>query len=294
MKNTLKHSIQIVAGLLFIASGLFKMIDSQGFSTLITRYGFSWAGNYSPVILSAEIILGFCLILNIKPKTTAMIVAIITTLFTISFAYAFFFRGVDDCGCMGSFIRIPPYVSFSRNILIIAGCIWIWKNFENHSIHTKDWKKWIVYIAGGTSLCISGYSLAKPLTEQGKIQVGDQLNTTVFRYMYDKVSTDTAIVFIFRPSCDHCWNVTENIKSIKRTPGFENVIGLTYANVDTSQYMREMKPNFEVIMYPTDELYNYVIGVPVLLVLENGKVIKKFRAGDVPCGPMLKKMLKEK
>ena len=290
MKNKLKRIIQVIAGIIFIASGTMKAIDSQSFANLIAAYGFDWAGGIAPVISSVEIILGLCLILDIRPKTTAAAATLITLLFTIVFSYAFFHRGIEDCGCMGSFIRVSPYISFSRNIVLIIGCFWIWLNFENTG-SISNWKKWSVYILGGISFYTSGYSLNNPLIEQDKIHEGEQINTTVIQCFKDKISKDTCIIFIFRPDCFHCWNTTENIKSIKRTSGFHNIIGITYFNEDTSQYMKEMKPNFEVLKYPTDELYNYIIGVPVLLVVKDGKVIKKIKSEDIPCGPLLRKML---
>ncbi len=293
MKIIIKQIIQILAGMLFIISGIFKSLDSQYFSSLINAYGFGWADHIVPIISSIEIILGLCLLLDIKPKTIAIIVMILTLLFTIGYLYAYFFRGVEDCGCMGTFIKIPPYLSVSRNILIIAGCLWIWINIKNEETRTRNWKIWIICLLGGISFYVSGYTLGTPLIEKSKIHIGDQINSTVLRYFDNKLSKDTCIVFIFRPDCYHCWNSTENVKSIKRTPGFSNVVGITYSEVDTTQFMKEMQPNFEVLKYPTSELYNYVIGVPILLVLENGKIIRIFKS-DIPCGPMLRKMLTEK
>jgi uncharacterized membrane protein YphA (DoxX/SURF4 family) len=290
MKNKLKRAIQIIAGTIFIVSGAMKAIDSQSFSNLISAYGFGWAGNIAPIISSVEIILGLCLILDILPKTTALTTTLITIFFTLGFSYAFFFRGIEDCGCMGSFVKVSPYISFTRNIILIIGCLWIWQYFENTDVRTKNWKKWTVYILGGMSLCVSGYTLGNPLVQKDKINVGEQINNTIFQCFDNKISTDTCIVFIFRPECNHCWNTTENIKSIKRTPGFTNVVGITYSDVDTSQFMKEMKPNFEVLKYPNTDLYNYIMGVPVLLILKDGKVIKRLDADDIPCGPMLRRM----
>jgi uncharacterized membrane protein YphA (DoxX/SURF4 family) len=295
MKNKLRLTIQIIAGIIFIISGALKAIDSQSFSSLIGSYGFGWAGSFAPFISATEIILGLCLILNIRPRTTVLIAASITIVFTFLFSYAFFFRGIEDCGCMGSFLKVSPYISLSRNVLIIIGCLWIWFTFKKIDVQTKNWKKWIVYVFGSLSLCISGYTLGKPLVEKVEkytIHEGDQINTTVFQCFNDKISKDTCIIFIFSPDCMHCWNVTENIKSIKRTPGFTNVIGITYFDSDTTRYMKEMKPNFEVLKYPTDELYDYVFGVPIFLVLKDGKVIKRIKPEDIPCGPMLRRMLK--
>lgn len=294
MKNKLRLTIQIIAGTIFIVSGALKAIDSQSFSSLISTYGFGWAGSIAPVISAIEIILGLCLILDIQPRTTILFTTAITIIFTLLFSYAFFFREIEDCGCMGSFVKVSPSISFGRNILIIIGCLWIWYNFKEINVQTRNWKKWIVYVLGGMALCVSGYTLGKPLVKKVEILTineGDQLNTSLFKCYNDKISRDTCVIFIFSPNCDHCWNVTENIKSIKRTPGFTNVIGVTYNDVDTTRYMREMKPNFEVLKYPTGELYDYAFGVPIFLVLKDGKVIKRIQPNDIPCGPMLRRML---
>jgi len=291
MKNKLKRAVQIIAGAIFIVSGAMKAIDSQSFSNLISAYGFDWGGNIAPIISSVEIILGLCLMLDIFSKTTALATTILSIFFTLAFSYAFFFRGIEDCGCAGSLVKVSPYISFTRNILIIIGCAWIYQNFENTDVQIKTWKKWTVFILGGISLYISGYTLEKPLFQKDKIDVGEQIDKTIFHYFADKISKDTSIIFIFRPACDHCWNMTENVKSIKRTPGFSNVIGITYSDVDTSQFMKEMKPNFEVLKYPNTDLYNYIMGVPVLLILKDGKVIKRFDANDIPSGPILRRML---
>ena len=290
MKNKLKRAIQIIAGIIFIASGATKAIDSQSFSNLISAYGFDWAGNIAPIISSAEIILGLCLMMNILPKATALAATVVTIFFTLGFTYAFFFRGIEDCGCMGSLVQASPSISFTRNILLIIGCAWIYRDGENTDTRTKGWKKLIVYIVGGISLYLAGYTLGNPLVQKDKIKVGEQINRTIFQCFENKISADTCVVFIFRPECDHCWNTTENVKSIKRTHGFANVIGITYSDVDTSQYMKEMEPNFEVLKYPNTDLYNYIVGVPVLLILDRGKVIKRFDAEEIPCGPMLRKM----
>lgn len=293
MKNKLRFVVQVIVGIIFIFSGIMKGLDSQSFYNLITAYGFGWAANVAPVISSVEIILGLCLILNIHPAKTSLLAAVFTLLFTLVFSYAFFFRHIEDCGCMGPLIKISAPASFARNILIIFGCAWIYQNTRNTESYLRNWKRWTVYILGALSLYISGYTLGgKPLLKKDKIHIGDQINATVFKYFDNKISQDTCIVFVFRPGCYHCWNTTENVKSIKRTAGFANVIGITYANSDTSEYMKEMNPNFEVVKYPNNELYNYIISVPVLLMLKDGKVIKKFEANDIPCGPILKKMLK--
>lgn len=291
MKVIIKRAILVLADLLFILSGFLKALDSQSFFVLINSYGLHWAGYSAPVICGIEIILGLCLILNIKPVTTSLITGLVTILFTIAFTYAYFFKGVEDCGCMGSFkfFKIPPYISFIRNILIITGCFWIWKFTNDKEPVISYWKKWTVCIIGGLSLCLSGYSLSANIISKNDVHIGDQVNINALHLFDDKISKGICCVFLFNADCNHCWNVTENVKSIKNIPKLQNVIGIVLHG-DTTEYMKEMKPNFPVYKYPTNELTDIFGEVPVLLLLKDGKVEMIFNLENIPCGQMLKRI----
>ena len=288
-----KRIVLIIIGLLFIISGALKAIDSIWFYILISNYGFGWAGYFAPLISSTEIILGICLILNILPKLTSIFVGLITFIFTIAFLYAYFFKGIEDCGCMGTFFKIPSYISFARNILIIMGCYWIWKTSEKDYKYVAIWKKWIVYIMAALSFGVSGYTLQKSIIDKNNIEVGEQANYSYLKYYNDIIAEGRSFVFIFSPNCRHCWNSTENVKSLKTIPEYKNVIGVTFADADTAEFMQTMKPNFNVYKYPTDELTDVIKEIPVLLVLDNGKVTKIFSVNNIPCGSILKKMEEE-
>jgi uncharacterized membrane protein YphA (DoxX/SURF4 family) len=292
MKLILKRTILILAGALFVFSGAMKAVDSQSFAILIDRYGAGWAGYGAPFISGIEIILGLCLILNIRPRLTSLIVGLLTVVFTIAFTYAFFVRGVQDCGCMGSFrfLKIPAFVSFARNILIIAGCFWIWRFTEDNNPQTSAWKKWVIYIVGSLSFCLSGYSLGAHFLNKNKIHVGDQIDAGALHQFNYMISKGTSFVFIFGADCYHCWNATENVKSIRGIPEFNNVIGIAMYG-DTTEYMTEMKPNFPVFKNPSAELGEVINEVPVLLMLKNGKIERIFKADNIPCGHMLKRMI---
>jgi uncharacterized membrane protein YphA (DoxX/SURF4 family) len=291
MKISLKTIVQLFIGILFIVSGILKAIDSGWFAGLISNYGFHWAAYLSPVISGLEIILGFCLILNISIRVTALIVGLMTAFFTFAYFFGFLFKNITDCGCMGTFISIPPIVSIIRNILIIIGCYWLWNISKDENSITPNWKKWAIYIIGGLSFCLSGSTLKESFIEKNKIKVGEQINKTVLQGYDSIISKGLSIVYIFSPNCGHCWNATEIVKSIKKTEGFGNVIGIAFPDADTTFYMKKMKPNYPVFVYPTNELSEVVKEAPVLLVIENGKVKMIFKSENIPCGEILIKLI---
>jgi uncharacterized membrane protein YphA (DoxX/SURF4 family) len=279
--------ILIIIGALYLFSGFTKAIDSQWFAVLIATYGFPWAGNISPVISGVEIVLGLCLILDIKPKITSLLVGLLTIIFTIIFAYGFFTKGVDDCGCMGPFIRIPSHISFARNILIIIGCYWIWDSVKNDNEPIPNWKKWVIYVIGSLSFCLAGSTLGMQLVDKSKIKVGDEVDATYLQEFQNIIGKGRSYVFIFSPGCGHCWNMTENVKTYKSIDTTNNVIGVTFPDEDTTKFMQEMRPNFKIFKYPTNELRN-IFEIPTFLVLENGRIIRIFKSDKIPCAQMLK------
>ena len=109
----------IVVGVFFIISGIGKVFNTAAFSGLILQYGLGYLMILAPLIVFAEILLGLFLVLLISPKRYSLISFILLIFFTIAFAYAHFYKGIDDCGCMGSLKHstISPFFSFMRNFI---------------------------------------------------------------------------------------------------------------------------------------------------------------------------------
>jgi len=278
--------ILIVIGILYLFSGLTKALDSQWFAVLIATYGFPWAGNISPLISGIEVVLGLCLILNIRPKVTVLLVGILTVLFTLVFGFAFFTKGVNDCGCMGPLITIPYQISFGRNVLIISGCYWVWDYYKNEKIPISNWKKWVIYIFGALTFCLAGSTLGMNIIDKSKARVGDQADKTYLRGYEGLISKGRSYVFVFSPGCGHCWNATENVKTFKTANDSNIVFGLTFPNEDTTMYMRQMRPNFQIFKYPGKDLKD-IFEIPSLLILENGRIVRIFKSDKIPCIQML-------
>ena len=283
--------IQILVGLLFLISGLLKALDAQDFARLISNYGSVWSGYIAPIIAGLEVILGLCLIFQIYPKYTSLVAIIVTLIFTVIFAYGYIFRGIQDCGCMGSLIKIPPSISFPRNIFIIIGCFWIWKQSSSTQINITKIKMWTIYVLSSLTFASAGFTLAEPFIDKNNIKVGENVYENFLIYYSRLLGTGRSFVFIFDTYCVRCWNATENVKSIKRIPEFSNLIGLTLPREDITEYKQKMQPNFQIYKYPTKEIFGIVKNFPVLLLIENGEIKWIFKSDDIPCGPLLKNML---
>jgi len=128
---------RIVVGVLFILSGLIKLNDPLGFSFKLEEY-------FSPAVLDLpflepyalaialfvvilEVILGITLLLGYQIRLTLWTLLGTILFFTFLTFYSAYFNKVTDCGCFGDAVKLTPWESFSKDvILLVLILILIW------------------------------------------------------------------------------------------------------------------------------------------------------------------------
>ncbi len=127
--NILVTISRILVGSLFIVSGLVKANDTLGFSYKLVEYfepavlnwefliPFAWP--ISAFICIAEIVLGFATLLGGKMKLTSWSLLLMIIFFTFLTFYSAYFDKVSDCGCFGDAIKLTPWQSFTKDVVLL-------------------------------------------------------------------------------------------------------------------------------------------------------------------------------
>ena len=139
-----------IVGLLFIFSGLIKINDPVGTELKLEEYFEVFAQDFSSLhdfflalipfslyfsvfLCAAEIVLGVALLVRYKPRTTSVLLLLITLFFTFLTFYSAYFNKVTDCGCFGAAIKLTPWTSFGKDIfllILIVGIVMHRKNIR--------------------------------------------------------------------------------------------------------------------------------------------------------------------
>lgn len=121
---------RVFVGVLFIISGLIKLNDPVGFSFKLEEYfsqgvldlpflmPLSLAISIFVVIL--EVVLGVFLLLGFKPKFTVWSLLLMIVFFTFLTFYSAYFNKVTDCGCFGDAIKLTPWESFTKDVILLV------------------------------------------------------------------------------------------------------------------------------------------------------------------------------
>jgi len=73
---------------------------------------------FSGFFCALEVVLGFAMLIGWQFNITILITALLIGFFTFLTWYSAYFNKVTDCGCFGDFIKLKPWDSFKKDIIL--------------------------------------------------------------------------------------------------------------------------------------------------------------------------------
>lgn len=146
-RNIISVIFRWALGALFIFSGAVKSVDPIGTSIFVDKYlatySMEWLLPMSELIavgLSVmEFALGVLLILGVWRRVVVTITTIVLLLFSVLTLLSATVLPIGDCGCFGDALKLSPWTTFLKNIILlpIAIALLKWSDEPQQTI-TKD------------------------------------------------------------------------------------------------------------------------------------------------------------
>jgi len=131
------QALIILLGMTFIFSGLIKLNDPVGTKIKLEEYFEVFAQDlpslekffefliplslsFSLILCVAEVVLGVSILIKYEIKRTLWFLLVLTVFFTFLTFYSAFFNKVTDCGCFGDAIKLKPWSSFTKDIILLS------------------------------------------------------------------------------------------------------------------------------------------------------------------------------
>ena len=134
MRKWIDQFSRFFVGGLFIFSGLIKLNDpigthikmeeyfdvfAQDFGSFF-HYFVPWALQIGMALILVEIALGVGILLYYRMRQTAWVLLGLMVFFTFLTYYSAYFNKVTDCGCFGDAIKLTPWQSFWKDIILMV------------------------------------------------------------------------------------------------------------------------------------------------------------------------------
>jgi len=220
-----------VTGLLFIFSGLIKVNDPVGTSIKLSEYFEVFALDIAPffrafipysLYLSVflcviEVVLGLAILIRYKPKVTTKLLLGMIIFFTFLTFYSAYFNKVTDCGCFGDAIKLTPWESFYKDLVLLFMISWLF--FARHKAvrpENQATRHLAIILTTLLNLAIAYYAIAHlPFIDFRAFKVGTHIPTNMqpsedFQYKYIMLK-DGKEVFLDEYPADDSYEFKEMI-----------------------------------------------------------------------------------
>ncbi len=145
---------RILVGVLFIFSGLIKINDPVGFSFKLEEYFVvfhitgltSYSVLLAVLICSMEVIAGFAIILGMRSRWSTWALLLVILFFSFLTFYSAWFHKVTECGCFGDAIKMTPWQSFAKNMVLLVLVLILFFNYKNIQAIFRPVFGWVILI----------------------------------------------------------------------------------------------------------------------------------------------------
>ena len=156
--HRLRRFCAVVIGLVFLASGLLKLLDPVGTGLIVSEYfkffhlGFlqGTAKALGMVLSLVEATTGAALISGVFRKTTAVVTSVLVVFFTIVTLILWIAKPEMDCGCFGEAIHLTHGQTLLKNVVLLALSAVAFIPFQNFGVPRKG--KYVAFFLALPSL----------------------------------------------------------------------------------------------------------------------------------------------
>ncbi len=311
-----------LVGGLFIFSGAIKINDPVGTQIKLEEYFTVFAVDIAPffnalkpaslflsVLLSTlEVVLGIALILKYKEKIVTSLLLAMIVFFTFLTFYSAYFNKVTDCGCFGDAIKLTPWQSFIKDIILLVFIVilFLGRNKNNKTVKFKVKS----YALGGVMifcLAVCFWSIAHlPTIDFRAYKVGTHIPTDMLPPPDDPYQVPKITNFAFwGDESDYTEEALRGRKLLivvhdvlhTDIDSYSEIVGIIsqveQQGIQPVAITSSSGPEFEALRhdvqlatpyYYSDKtlLKTMIRSNPGLVLLQDGEVLEKWHYNDIP------------
>ena len=264
-------------GLVFIFSGVVKAIDPLGTVYKIEDYLKAFGGFFNELLPMAELaawaliilelLLGVCMVLNIRTKWTSWLALLFYLVMTPLTLYIALTNPVSDCGCFGDAIVLTNWQTFWKNVVLIVLAI-ILVALRKHV--RQLWSNWMEILLVALTILAAVVFMSwtrnhLPVKDFRPYKIGNQLPTLMeypedaepdvyeYAFVYEKDGVEQTFTLENYPKGDSTWTfVRQDSRLIKK--GYEppihdlEILNANYEDL-TWDILESEEPVTLVVMY---------------------------------------------
>jgi len=271
------HSIRILLSVVFIFSGISKLLSVDNFELYIFSqhlFGFDVSGIIARVIISAEISIGLLLLFNFYFNIISKLTLYILLFFSLFLAYKLIVSANENCNCFGDIIVFNAGESLLKNFILILMILFIRKK----PLLQKPLPQWLFVFILGVSFSTPFIYSPPDIIYRKLYPNSHPFNAEHIQLSDTTLSVDEGkkVVAFFSMGCKYCLLAAHKISIIAdNTQTHENIYYVFFGEEKNMEgfWEKSQSKHFPYAIIPFEEVYEITGGyMPSVFFLENGYI----------------------
>lgn len=159
----LAHVCRTILALTFIVSGFTKTIDPWGTALKVSEYLtiYGWDSlqpatmGFSIWLCGAELMMGCMLLFKVRIRMVSIFALASMCIFTVITFLSATVLPVEDCGCFGEALKLTPWQTFFKNLILLPMAVIVWWRYRPDRIFSfskLEFALMCLFFAGSMSL----------------------------------------------------------------------------------------------------------------------------------------------
>ncbi len=247
-------------GGLFIFSGLIKLNDPIGTEIKLEEYFEVFAADFSPIfhgfipyslelgllMIVLEIVLGIALLINYRMKETTWTLLLLIIFFTFLTGYSAIFNKVTDCGCFGDAIKLTPWESFYKDLILIVFILHLfwYRNYFEPVLRSRDGHAVIIAatlisfylgiyaIRHLPFIDFRAYKIGNNIPEQMQLPPGAKRDSVVMTFIYERAGERVEFTMNQLSQIDSTYSFVDRVDKVVRKGDLPKIVDYRVTDVD--------------------------------------------------------------
>jgi uncharacterized membrane protein YphA (DoxX/SURF4 family) len=267
MKKFIDAFSRIFVGGLFIFSGLIKLNDPVGTEIKLEEYFEVFSADFGSffqvfipyalhiglMLVVLEIVLGVAVLINYRMRLTTTVLLVLIVFFTFLTGYSAILNKVTDCGCFGDAIKLTPWQSFYKDLILIVFILhlfWYRKSFDP-VLRTREGH---AVILGVTAISFflglyairhlpfidfRAYKIGNNIPEQMKLPPGAKRDSVVMTFIYEQAGVRREFTMDQLSQVDSTYTFIDRVDKVIREGDRPKIIDYRVESPEGEDYTQQ-------------------------------------------------------
>lgn len=286
-KSIAVNVLQVVLGLVFVFSAITKVVGMDSFEIYIYSYHFfslNVAFLVARLAIIVEFVLGIGLVSRCFQKLMWWGSVAMLGGYSLLLIYAFLLGRNDSCHCFGDILRLNPWQSLLKNLVLLALFALVYKNESR-----RFGRDGLAFAGAAVLVVVAVFVVSPPDNYTSAYDPEHNLRQELFLDAMNDAPLDTLglmqgkqVVALFSTGCEFCQMSAQKLSLMQQFYGFP-VEDVTFVFIGTEEGVGNFYEKSELVRYRS-VLYEDVPrflrfcngAVPTIVFMNDGEVVHEY------------------